>query len=117
MTDRIDRIILQDDADRQRSLNKKTSYAVLSINDALPHYVNHELFNTFMENSLKCQDAIIEKFYRHILDKDEQFKERIRSNNELNVRVINAILDLTKPKNIKEFSYLISLLNNINDFL
>lgn len=117
MADIIENLQLQDTADRQKSLNKETSFAVLSLNDALPIYVNHDLFDNFMENSLKCQDAIIEKFYKHLQNKGEQLSNRVQDSNNLNENLINAILELTKSSNIKQFSYLISLLNNINDFL
>tara|TARA_Y100001972_G_scaffold75910_1_gene92287 strand:- start:4409 stop:8878 length:4470 start_codon:yes stop_codon:yes gene_type:complete len=117
MSDPIIELIAQDNADRQRTLNKKSNYTILAINDSLPEYVNSNLFDNFIENSSKCQDAIIEKFYRHLNDKNENFTSKYNEVNEKNLNVINAILDLTKSRNIKEFSYLISLLNNINEFI
>ena len=114
---KIEDLILQNESDRKTGIRQNANYTVLSVHDALPEYVTHEKFDNFLQNSLASQDAILEKFYKFILNKDDNFKEKVQNINNLNLESINALLLITKPRNIKKFSLIISLLNKINDFL
>lgn len=113
----IDDLKIQDNNDRKSSLRQNTSYSVLATHEVKPEYMLHEKFDNFIQNSFASQDGIIEKFYRFALNKDEDFKQRIIKNNEDNLEAINSLFLLTKPRNIKQFSFTLSLLESINNFI